>query len=87
MKKFLKNLLLLNPWSEFEIISQEVPWITLFKKCSQNFDPSKNIAATGGGGGGGGLFALYGHEEILKKSFSPKPQYRIWNNFATLFLV
>ena len=30
----------------------------------------------GGGGGGGGLFALYGHEEILKKSSFLKPLVR-----------
>ena len=28
--------------------------------------------ARGGGGERGGLFALYGHEEILKKSSCPK---------------
>ena len=42
---------------------RNVLWVTLFKNCSQNFDPSKNMAAVGGG-----LFALYGHE-ILKKIF------------------
>ena len=49
MKKFFKNLLQ-NHWSEFEIISQDcsVPCVTLFKKCSRNFDPSKNMAAVGG---------------------------------------
>ena len=32
-------------------------------------------------------FALYGHEEILKKSSSQKPLIRIWNNFTRLFVV
>ena len=47
MKKFLKNLLR-NSWSDFEIISQECPWVTLFKNCSQNFDPSTNMALVNG---------------------------------------
>ena len=77
MKKFLKkNLLLRNRWSEFGIISQD---------CSLcDPDPFKKYR---GGGGGERLFALYGHEEILKKSFSLKPLVRIWNNFTRLFLV
>ena len=45
MKKFLKNLLLRNRWSDFEIISQECTLRDTFKKnCSQNFDPSINMA-------------------------------------------
>ena len=44
MKKFLKNLLLRNRWSDFEIISQECSWGNPFQKCSQNFDPSINMA-------------------------------------------
>ena len=38
------------------------------------------------GSGEWGLLALYGHEEILKKSSSPKPLVRFWNNFAGMFL-
>ena len=38
------------------------------------------------GSGEWGLFALYGHEEILKKSCSPKPQVQFWNNFTGMFL-
>ena len=68
-KKFIKNLLLRNCWSDFEIISQEYS-LTLFKKCSQNFDLSINMT------GEWGLFVLYGHEKILKKLFSPKPLVR-----------
>ena len=33
-----------------------------------------------------GVFVLYGHEEILKRSFQ-KLLVRIWNNFTKLFLV
>ena len=43
MKKFLKNLLLRNCWSDFEIISQEC--VVLFKNCSQNLIPSKTLVA------------------------------------------
>ena len=43
-KQFLKNLLLRNRWSNFEIISEDIPWVTLFKNCLQNFDPAINMA-------------------------------------------
>ena len=39
----LKNLLLRIFWSDFEIISQDVPWATLFKNCLWNFDSSINM--------------------------------------------
>ena len=45
-------------------------------------DRLKNMAAVGGR-----LFALYGHEEILKKSSSLKSLVRIGNNFTRLFLL
>ena len=120
MKKFLKNLLLWNCWSDFEIISQEYSLSDPFKYCLQNFDLSMNMALVNGGflyymdmkkflknfflqnrlsdfeiilqecslgdcfqnlfakfwsvykygSGEWGLFALYRHEEILKKSCS-----------------
>ena len=135
IKKFLKNLLLWNRWSYFEIVHRNVPWMTLFKNCSRNFDPSKNMALVNGvflhymgheeilkksssrncwsdfeinhwnvpwvtlfkklfskfwsiykhGSGEWGLFALYWHEEILKKS-SLRPLVRFWNNFTEMFL-
>ena len=44
MKKFLKNLLLRNCWSDFEIISQECSLGDPFQKCLKNFDPSINMA-------------------------------------------
>ena len=49
MKKFLKNLLLRNCWSDFEIISQECSFGDPFKKYLQNFDPSINMALVNGG--------------------------------------
>ena len=71
-----------------------VPCVTLFKNCSRNFDPSRNVAAMEGrwggceryehgrwGEGGKRLFALYGHEEIRKKS-SPELLVRNWNIFT-----
>ena len=49
MEKFLKNLLLGNYWSDFEIISQEWPLGDPFQNCSQNFDLSINMALVNGG--------------------------------------
>ena len=49
MKKFFKNHLLRNCWSDFEIIHRNVPWVTLLKNCSQNFDLSINKALVSGG--------------------------------------
>ena len=66
MKKFLKNLLLQNCWSDFEIISQECFLGDPFQKLFANF-----LSVNKYGSGEWGLFALYGHEEILKKLFSP----------------
>ena len=48
MKKFLKNFFLQNRLSDFEIISQDVPWVTFFKNCSQNFDHSIDMALVNG---------------------------------------
>ena len=70
MKKFLKNLLR-NCWSDFEIISQECSLGDLFQKLFAKF-----LSVYKYGSGEWGLFALYGHEEILKKLFSPKPLVR-----------
>ena len=49
MKKFLKNLLLRNCWSDFEKISQEYSLSDPFQNCSQNFDLSINMALVNGG--------------------------------------
>ena len=71
MKKFIKNLLPQNGWSDFEIISQECslgdPFQTLFAKF---YSVPKH------GSGEWGLLALYRHEEILKRSSSQKPLVR-----------
>ena len=84
MKNFLKNVLLWNPWSYFEIISQE---------CSLG-QPFKNLFAKfwsvhKHGSGELGLLALCGHEEThkksLKKSSSLKPLIKFWNNFFGIF--
>ena len=71
MKKFLKNLLLRNCWSDFEIIHRNVPWVTLFKNCSQNFDLSINMALVNGD-----FLHYMDMKKFLKKLFSPKPLVR-----------
>ena len=38
-----------NNLSNFEIISQNVPWVTLFKNCLPNFDLSINMAVVNQG--------------------------------------
>ena len=67
MKKFLKNLLLRNRLSDFEIISQECSLGDFFQKLFAKF---RSLLKHGSGEWG--LLALYGHEEILKKSSAPK---------------
>ena len=67
MKKLIKNLLLRNCWSDFEIISQECSLGDPFQKLFAKFRSVYKY-----GSGEWGLFALYGHEEILKKVISPK---------------
>ena len=51
IEKFLKNFLLRNRKSDFEIISQEcfLCDVTLFKNCWQKFDPSISMALVNGG--------------------------------------
>ena len=67
MKKFLKNLLLRNHWSDFEIISQECTLCDHFQKLFAKF-----LSVHKYGSGEWGLFALYRYEEILKKSSASK---------------
>ena len=71
MKKFLKDFLLRNRWSDFEIILQECSLGDPFQKLLAKF-----LSIHKHGSGEWGLLALYGHEEILKKSSSPKPLVR-----------
>ena len=53
-------------------------WWSDFEIISQEY----SLSVYKYGSGEWGLFALYGHEEILKKLFSPKPLVRFWNNFS-----
>ena len=64
MKKFLKNLLLRNHWSDFEIISQECPLSDL----SQNL-LAKFWYLFKHGSSEWGLPSIYRHKENLKKIF------------------
>ena len=57
-KQFFENILLLNCWSDCEIITQECSLGDPFQNCLRNFDPSKKH-----GCGEWGLNSLYGHEE------------------------
>ena len=63
MKKLIKNLLLGNCWSDFEIISQECsfgdPFLKLFAKL---------LSVYKHGSGEWWLLSLYKHEQIPKKS-------------------
>ena len=81
MKKFLKNLLHRNGWSDFKIISQEC---SLGDPVQTVFTKFRSIHKHGSGEWG--LLALYGHEEILEKSSSSKPLVRFLNNFTGMFL-
>ena len=49
-----------NRWSDFEIISQERSYMTLFKNCSRNSDPSINMALVNRG---------FLHHKDMKKFF------------------
>ena len=70
MKKFLKNFFLQNHLSDFEIISEECSLGDPFQKLFAKFRSVYKY-----GSGEWGLFALYRHEEILKKC-SQKPLVR-----------
>ena len=70
-KKFLKNLLLRNCWSDFEIISQECSLCDPFHKLVVKF-----LSVYKHGYGEWELLALYGHEEETLKKSSPKPLVR-----------
>ena len=58
-----------------------VLWVTLFKNCLQNFDRSINMALVNGG------FLHYTDmKKFLKKSTSPKPLVRFWNDFIEMLI-
>ena len=71
MKKFLKNFVLQNRLSDFEIVSQECSLGDRFQKLFSKFWSVDKY-----GSGEWGLFALYRHEESLKISCSQKPLVR-----------
>ena len=79
MKKCFKNLLW-NPWSDFEIILQDCSMGDLFKNCSRNFDPSKNMVAKGGGGGGGGFLHCMDLKKFFKNLF-------LWNRLSEFGII
>ena len=80
MKKFIKNLVLQNRWSDFEIISQECslgdPFQKKKKKKSRNFDPSINMALVNGG-----FLHFTDSKKFFKKS-SQKSVVRFRNDFT-----
>ena len=61
MEKFLKNLLLWNRWSDFEIISLKCSLGNPFQKLLAKFWSVNKHSS-----GKWGLLALYGHKESLK---------------------
>ena len=74
LKKFLKDLLLQNYWSDFEIISQECSLGDSFQKCSRNFDPSINMALVNGG---------FSHYRDMKKFLKNLLQ-NCWSDFELI---
>ena len=70
-KQFFKNVLVWKCWSGFEMIWQECSLGDLFQKLFTKF-----LSVQKHGSGECWLFALYGHEEIRKKSSSLKPSVR-----------
>ena len=74
MKKFLKNLLLRNSWSDFELISQECSLGDPFKNCSRNFDVQKH------GSDEWGFLALY---RDMKKFLKNLPR-NCWSDFQII---
>ena len=76
MKEFFKNLLLWNRWSDCEkILHRYVPWVTLFKNCLWNFDPSKNVALVNGG---------YLHYTEMKEFLKNLLLWNRWSDFEII---
>ena len=61
LTKKLKNLLVRNHWSDFNIICRNIPLVILYQDCSSPLYSSKNMAARGRG-----LFSLYIYIENFK---------------------
>ena len=57
----LKNLLVRNHWTDFNIILQKFSLVILYQDCSRHLDWSKNMSARGRG-----LFSLYIYIENFK---------------------
>ena len=74
MKKLLKKIFSETACQNWEQFHKIVPCVNLFKNCSQNFDPSKNIAAVGGGGGS--FLHCVDFREILQNSSPLQPPVR-----------
>ena len=56
-----KNLLVINDWTDLNIILKNVPSVILYQDCSSHLDLSKNMAARGRG-----LFSPYINTENFK---------------------
>ena len=61
LTKNFKNLLVRNHWTDFHIILQKFPLVTLYQDCSSRLDSSKNMAARGRV-----LFSLYINKENFR---------------------
>ena len=68
--QFFKNPLLWKCWSNFEIISQEYSLGDPFQKLFANFSSVHKY-----GSGEWVPLALYGYEEILRKSLKPQVRF------------
>ena len=67
MKKFLKNFFSKTAGQIFNSFHRNVPCVTLFKNCSQNFDLSINMALVNGG-----FLHYMDMKKFLKKLFFSK---------------
>ena len=81
MKKFLKNLLLRNQWSDFEIISQECSLSDPFQIFSRNFDPSINMVLVNGGS----LYNTY-MKKLKKKNLLLRNRWSDFEIISQMFL-
>ena len=80
MKKCLKQIF--SPDTTGQILTsfhRNVPYLTLFERCSQFFSSVHDS-------GEWGLIALEGHTEILKNSSSLNRRSDFFHNFTEIFL-